>query len=142
MRRKIKQMPNTGICVSSSANVGLRSRVQFLVWLIQFCEILVEKRNGFNPFEVVCDVVLLVRGMQVVAIQPKTHQYGFQSEFIFKQRDDGDASAAPGGDGFLTEGFFDGFFCRAVRRAIGGCYRGLSAVVRGDFNRDEIWQLS
>src|SRR5690606_26787575 len=84
MQRKIKQMPNTGICVFFSANVGPRSSVQFLVWLIQFRKILMEKRDGFNPFEVVCDVVLFVWRMQIVAIQPKAHQYRFQSEFVFE----------------------------------------------------------
>jgi len=70
-----------------------------------------EIRDRFDAFVEILQVEFFVGGMEVVAIQPKTHEDDLDAQLLFEKRADGDAAAAADGDGRLMEDGSDGF-CR------------------------------
>ena len=47
--------------------------------LAHFSEILVEIRDGFNAFIEIFEVKFFIRAVQVIAIEPKAHEYDFDA---------------------------------------------------------------
>ena len=70
-----------------------------------------EIRYRLNPLIKILQPILLIGRMQVVAVQPKAHEYDLHTQLLLKKCADGDTATAPNGDGGLAESGFDGPGC-------------------------------
>src|SRR5690554_6138929 len=89
-----------------------------------------EQRNGFDPFQVISDVEFLVWRMQVVAIEAKAHQHGFNTELSLEKSYNRNASAAACWNRRFPERLLNRLRCCLVGGAIGRCHHRLTTVVR------------
>src|SRR5690554_3261141 len=86
-------------------------------------------RNGFNPFQVVPDAVMLIGREYGIAVQTKAHQDTCAVELFFKKCHNRDAATTTLRDwGFAKSGFI-GLFGSAVFQTVDGCDISRSAVV-------------
>src|SRR5580693_8113781 len=86
-------------------------------------------RYRLDPLIKVREVEFLIRRVEVIAVQPKTHKDDFYPQLAFEDAADGDAAAAAEGDGRLVEGGLDGAGCRLVGLAVDGGHIGLAAMM-------------
>src|SRR3954469_22418337 len=86
--------------------------------LVHFGEKFMKMGDGFYPFIEVDDIKLLVRRMQVIAVQSKSHKYNFQAQFFFKKGADGNTAASSYRYRFFPESGFYRLSRRFIRSRI------------------------
>src|SRR6478609_11307834 len=88
---------------------------------LAFSKKFMEERNGFDAFVVIENIVLFVWRVDVIVIQTKAKQYGFQSQYAFKQSNNRNGTATACRDRVFTKSSFDSFCRCLVSRRI--CWR-------------------
>ena len=89
----------------------------------------VEPGNGPNPLKVVVKAVVLVGRVNGIAIKPKTHEYGLNSQFALKKGNNRNGSAIAGWNRLSAVGFCHRLVRGAVPRMVGRADVGMAAVV-------------
>src|SRR5690606_17724531 len=77
--------------------------------------------------------------MQGIAIKPKAHQHGINSQFLLEESDDRNAASIPGRDGRLTPNFFKSLAGCLVRRRVSRRYNRFTTVLWGHHYRNILW---
>jgi len=72
------------------------------------CKMLMEIRYGFNAFVKIKDVILLIRAVQVITVQSKTHEHDLYTQLFFKQRTDGNTATTTYRDRVFAKRIFNG----------------------------------
>lgn len=85
-----------------------------------FSKILMEVRDSFYPFIIIINIVLLIRAVQVVIVQPHAHKHNLHPQFSFQDGADGYTAAAAHRYGCFTEGGFHGLGRSLVPFAVNG----------------------
>src|SRR5258708_10574807 len=77
-------------------------------------EILMEIRDGLDAFVKIHQVEFFIGGVQVIAIQPKSHKYDLDAQLFFVEVRIGDAAATADGNWSSVDYGFEVFAPRLV----------------------------
>ena len=77
--------------------------------------------------------------MDKIGIIPKSHQYGFSSQFFFKKSYNGDTTSLWSRDRALAEGLFHSFFSSSVAIIVYSHRIGRSSAQGGYFYSNPLW---
>ena len=103
-----------------------------------FVVVAVKCRYGHDALAEYVQSEVLVGGMDCVALQAKTHEYGLYAQYALEVADNGDAATAPHGQWALTERFLETPFGGAVGGQSDGAYVAVATVERRHFELDAL----
>src|SRR5690606_37385338 len=101
----------------------------FLI-LCHLPKMLVEGNDRFDAQQKVFHAVVLIWGMDRVAVEPEAHQHGVETKFLFEERDNRDAATISRWDRCLPPDLYECLTCRAKCLLDGRRYGRFATVMR------------